>query len=93
MRSFWRNGKTHSNVNYYDNQRHFFSRDDFGQQKPHHNITSRDARGRIAPHTHQQSYNERGFPNKKVIRKWIVRGNPLVLFTLSNILKWNVVIK
>lgn len=45
-----------------------FSREDYGQQKTHGQL-GYDSNGKVPPHEHKFTYNERGYADKKYYRE------------------------
>lgn len=54
-------------ITYYDDKGRMFSREDYGQQRTH-GALGYDANGKVPPHEHKTTYNERGFKDKYYYR-------------------------
>ncbi|EPF5869551.1 hemagglutinin repeat-containing protein [Morganella morganii] len=63
-------------ITYYDDKGRTFSREDFGQQKTHGQL-GYDSNGKVPPHEHKISYNERGYVDKKYYREIDKNGKPV----------------
>jgi len=59
-------------ITYYDDKGRMFSREDYGQLRTHGSL-GYDANGKVPPHEHKTTYNERGFKDKSYYRE--VDGN------------------
>lgn len=55
-------------ITYYDDKGRTFSREDYGQQKTHGQL-GYDINGKVPPHEHKITYNERGYTDKKYYRE------------------------
>ena len=55
-------------ITYYDSKGRTFSREDYGQQRTHGSL-GYDSNGKVPPHEHKITYNERGFMDKKYYRE------------------------
>lgn len=55
-------------ITYYDDKGRMFSREDYGQQKTHGQL-GYDSNGKVPPHEHKFTYNERGYADKKYYRE------------------------
>ncbi|PIT52080.1 hypothetical protein BHC44_07475 [Snodgrassella alvi] len=63
-------------VTYYDDKGRTFSREDYGQQKTHGQL-GYDSNGKVPPHEHKITYNERGYVDKHFYRKLDANGKPV----------------
>ncbi|ENN8378964.1 hemagglutinin repeat-containing protein, partial [Providencia rettgeri] len=63
-------------ITYYDDKGRTFSREDYGQQKTHGQL-GYDSNGKVPPHEHKISYNERGYVDKKYYREIDKNGKPV----------------
>uniref|UniRef100_UPI0020C6486E RHS repeat-associated core domain-containing protein n=1 Tax=Pectobacterium polaris TaxID=2042057 RepID=UPI0020C6486E len=55
-------------ITYYDDKGRTFSREDYGQQRTH-DLLGYDANGKVPPHEHRITYNDRGYVDKKHYRE------------------------
>ncbi|QXF32710.1 hypothetical protein CE143_05625 [Photorhabdus luminescens] len=55
-------------ITYYDSKGRTFSREDYGQQRTHGEL-GYDEKGKVPPHEHKITYNDRGFVDKRYYRK------------------------
>lgn len=55
-------------ITYYDDKGRMFSREDYGQQRTHGSL-GYDSNGKIPPHEHKATYNDRGYLDKKYYRE------------------------
>lgn len=63
-------------ITYYDDKGKTFSREDYGQQKTHGQL-GYDSNGKVPPHEHKISYNERGYVDKQYYREIDKNGKPV----------------
>ncbi|EPK7359055.1 hypothetical protein LZ634_07180 [Kluyvera intermedia] len=61
-------GDGSKSITYYDSKGRTFSREDYGQQRTHSSL-GYDSNGKVPPHEHKITYDERGFMDKKYHRE------------------------
>ncbi len=69
-------------ITYYDDKGRVFSREDYGQQRTHGSL-GYDVNGKVPPHEHKTTYNERGFKDKSYYREVDENGKSVGPWTLD----------